>query len=173
MDIKKKLFGKKKDINPGKEEQEFPEEFTESPETKKAEKEAEGIEINEFIRNKKELKAEKEVRKEKRSEAVEEEPELPVEQPTSLSEQPKKSERTSNLENVLTVYVEKDKIEETKQTLDEAIAGGYVVAMQAGIQVTRENAEKVKSVLKYFAENGYLVVISGQRVEPVFDEPTK
>lgn len=174
MGIKERLLGKKKDINPGKEEQEFPEEFKESKEAKEASDKAESINIDEFIRQKKELKAEKEAAKAKKSEPVAgEEPETPIEQPASLVEQPKETERKSNLTNILTIFLEKDKVEEAKEAVNEAIEGGYLVAMQAGIQVTKENAEKVKSVFKYFIENGYLVVISGERAESVFDEPVK
>ncbi len=167
MDIKDKLIGSG--------ETEFPDDFVEN---KKEIDKAEDMEIEDFIKKKKVQKAEKEKKNE-----VKEEPQKAIEPlhdkiPTATKEQQPeipeiKDEKLSNFAKVITIYLKENEIDGTKKKVFDAVTSDYDVALQAGIRITKENVQEVLSVLKYFSDNGYLVVISGERVEPLFHEPTK
>ncbi len=171
MDIKGKLFGKNKDVNLEKPEPEIPEEFDLTDEAKDAINDADDINIKDFIAKKQALKAEKEAKKTKKEE--DEPEETDIETPKIEEKQEPIQEKQSNFAKIMTIYLDKNNVEQTKKTLKQAIEGEYLVGMQAGIEITKENFEKVSTVLNYFAHNGYLVVISGEKVEPVFNETAK
>lgn len=177
MDIKDKLTDNDS-IYSDKPKKEFPDDFKENKEEIDG---AEDLDIKDFIRKKKAQKDEKEEKKAPKQEQKEpiqrKEPVQTLKDkiPTAPEEQtqPGETERQSNLAKILTIYMTPDKVEATKQALQGAVNGNYAVAMQAGIQVTKENVEEVSSILKYLAGKGYLVVISGEYVEPIFHEQTK
>lgn len=170
MGIKDKLFGKKSSIYSGKPKEEFPDDFKEN---KEAIKEAEDEDIAAFIRKKKSEKGEKE------KPMKEELPEEPVEKPVAPEPLEDKSpvspiqsveeERVSNFAKIITVYLKPEDVENTKETLKESVNAGFLIGLQAGIQITKENVEEVNSILRYLSDNKWLVVVSGEQVEPLFD----
>ena len=168
MDIKDKLIGSS--------EKEFPDDFTENKE--EIEK-SQDLDIQDFIKKKKVQMDEKEKKKAPKQEPEEPKPEEPKQPlkdkiPVAPEEQPPVEEKkVSSLAKILTIYMTPDKVEETKQALQGAVQGNYSVAMQAGIRITKENVAEVSSILKYLADKGYLVVVSGEQVEPLFHEPAK
>lgn len=176
MDIKDKLMGKDS-IYSGEPEKEFPDDFKEN---KEEIAEAEELDIKDFIRKKKtqlEEKEKKKATKEEVKEPVQEEPKQPLQDkiPVAPQEpiQPVEEQKVSNLAKILTIYMTPEKVEATKQALQGAVNGNYAVALQVGIQVTKENVAEVSSILKYLAAKGYFVVISGEHVEQIFHEPAK
>ncbi len=169
MGIKDKLFGKESSIYSGKEKEEFPDDFKENT---KVIKESEDEDIAAFIRKKKSQKEEKE-------KPIKEELEKPVEKPVAPESVQDKSpvsptqsieeDRVSNFAKIITVYMKPDDVEKTKETLKESVNAGFLIGLQAGIQITKENVEEVNSILRYLADNKWLVVVSGEQVEPLFD----
>lgn len=173
MDIKDKLIGNDS-IYSDKPEKDLPDDFQEN---KEEIAKADDLDIKDFVRKKKVQMDEKEKKKapkEEPKEPVEEEPVQPLKDKVPIApEEPVQEQKVSNIAKILTIYMTPDKVEQTKQALQGAVNGNYAVAIQAGIQITKENVEEVSSILKYLAAKGYFVVISGEHVEPIFHEPAK
>ncbi len=176
MGIKEKLMGKDSSIYSGKPKEEFPDDFQENTE---AIKESEDRDIAEFIRRKKGEKEEKAKPLKEELEKVEE-PVKPDPTPEPVKDkspvetmQPVEEEKVSNLAKILTIYMTPDKVDATKEALKSSLDANYMLGLQAGIQVTKENVEEINSILRYLADNKWLVVVSGEQVEPLFNEPTK
>lgn len=170
MVIRDKLrnkFGKKKEESIEEDLKENPEEFESNEERIQEgldELGPEKSDIQDFLKKKNEQKAEKLKAKEKKE--VEEEPE----EQEIVPKETEPDKLRGSLTNYLDLRVTSENFEKTKEVLVEALDSGFVLALQAGIKVEKENVVKVSAALKYLVTNGYLVVVSGEKSEPVFDE---
>lgn len=167
MGIKEKLLGKK-DIS--MEEEETPTDFVEN---KKVIAESEDVDIAEFIRKKKVQREEKEAKKYGREEPEEEPEPEQVKDISPVTEEPMEPEKISFTQKVHTIYMTKNLVDETKKKIFQYTTEDYGIGMQAGIVVTKDNVEKVSSILKYLAENDFLVVFTAQKAVEIFNEHSK
>ncbi len=157
MDIKETL------LNKGKEEKEFPDDFEPSEKAKKAIEESDEESIDDFLKK----RTEKLQAKDKEIKAKEESEPEDVEKTKGIVEKSLDGEK-SNFSSLLTLRIEKDTLEKSKPILKDAVKENYVVALQAGIQLNSGNVDKVLDAIDFFVRNGYLVVVSAEKVETVF-----
>ncbi len=165
MDIKEKLMGTG---DKSMEEEEYPSDFKEN---KEAIAEVADEDIAAFIRKKKSQLDDKEKKKYSKQEPEEEEPieQVPAVNPEETVQQDKQSTSTTLKE----IYMTKELVEPTKQELFAYANSNYNIEMQTGIRVTKENVQKVSSILKYLADNDFLVIFRAEKVEPIFNERSK
>ncbi len=159
MDLKKKVLDVKRKFLEEKPDQEFPEKFDLS---KKAEKNInEAGDIEAFLHKKKEEKGDKQENTEETEEIEELEEEKPVESTNKPTPE-------SNWSNLLTLYIDNKNVEISKKPIDLVIQKGFVVGLQAGIVINKENFVKVKDMLNFLTKNGFSVVVSAEKIDPVF-----
>ena len=164
MGLNDKLLGKKD------EGQEFPDDFEPTDEAKEVIDGVKDDDINAFLKKKQKEKQEKPVEPNKPEPLEVPEEKEPVEKPPEdlPEEQIEETKPESKLSNLLTLYINKSNVEKSKQVINDAIKENYPLALQAGIKINKENFEKLKPMLDFFIKNGFLVVVSGEKVEPVF-----
>lgn len=169
MGIKDSLFKKKE-----KEAEVYPE--TEESEQFLSEEEN----LKDFIADFKAKKAEPPKAQPKPVKRVEAEPEKVFEQekekPIPFIDEKKpepvqeKEPSKSYLAHELSLYLEKNNFSAAFVAIEEALDSDFTVGLQAGVMISHDNLAQTKKVVSWLVENGYLVVVSGQKTERVLDE---
>ncbi len=171
MDLKGKFLGKKTE-----DKQSYPDSFEPSEQAKEAMEDAEDMDIKDFLQNKNTELKEREVQKKQKEEkelSLEEnfekelEDEKEVVKPSEVAQQSPSEKKQSNLSSLLTLYIDEKTVERDQKALQDAVEAEYVIGLQAGIQVNKDNIDQVKPMINLLVKNGYLVAVSAEKVEPV------